>query len=354
MSGPCCMKNPLRGCGLVVLALIFLAAPLRAAPSGTALTPLRLHLSPLTPAGEVCEQHSAPAASQKPGRPGQPMGGRSVQESEHRPQPVRSYHFNEHSRLAQVKAYVRRPDGSVIEPNLQLGVDPQLTFPTPFGNGPVHGANNVYVVEQGVENAILQVRTAKWITMHHSCGWGHEGKFNEDLTTPQSLETIPFEIKINDLWDTNFHSRVASGQDLHITVLRFGEPVPGAVVQLETEKKWRKEVVTGVDGTAVLQMIRDYYPKSWPDFKRTRKGEFLITASYQEDEAGSFRNTPYERVQYVTTHPWYYTPASADYSSYAYGLLIAVLGMAMTSGGIFFYRERRKKPVKGIVFDEQD
>jgi hypothetical protein len=353
MFGYCFRKSSiLRGSGLLIVAVLFFcAAPQAVALSSTPLSPLRLHLSPLTPAGEVCEQHSAPAASQKRG-PGKRMGSRPVQESEHRPQPVRTYHFNEHRRLAQVNAYVRRPDGTVIEPKLQLGVDPKLTFPTPFGNGPVHGANNVYVVEQGVENAILQVRTAKWITMHHSCGWGHDEKFNEDLTTPQSLESIPFEIKINDLWDTNFHSKVASGQNLHITVLSFGKPVPGAVVQLETEKKWRKEVVTGSDGTAVLQMIKDYYPKSWPDFKRTRKGEFFITANYEKTESGSFRNIPYERIQYVTTHPWYYTPAQADYSSYAFGLIIASLGMVLTSGGIFLYREHRKKPAQGIVFDE--
>jgi hypothetical protein len=150
--------------------------------------PLRLSLNPPSSgSGEDCGHGPAPAASS--GRPGQRPG--PVMESEHRPVPIRTYHLNDVRRLARVESFVRQPDGSVIEPELRYGVNPGLSFKTPMGDGPVHGANSVYVVEQGVEGNRLLVRTAKWITMHHSCGWGHDGKFDKTKTQPQPLNTIP-------------------------------------------------------------------------------------------------------------------------------------------------------------------
>lgn len=313
-------------------------------------TALRLTLSPLAPAGEECAEH---------GQAGPPLRGkgegvsRPALESEHRPKPVRTYHFNEHRRLADVKAYIRRPDGTVVEPeDLRLGINPTITFKTPLGDGPNHGAHNVYIVEQGVEGDVLVVRVAKWITMHHSCGWGHDQKFNKLLTQPQPLDSIPLEILISDLWDDNFHSRVDTGEKLRITVLRSGKPVSGAQLKLKTEQDWYKETRTNKDGSASIQLIRDYYPKSWKDFHRTHRGEFLVTATYDVKEQGVYKGAPYERVHYIATHPWNYAPSSRDYASYSFGLLIAVTSMVITGGGIFLYRERRKKPYQGIVFDE--
>ncbi|MBU0485383.1 MAG: DUF4198 domain-containing protein [Proteobacteria bacterium] len=324
------------------------------------LTPLRLFPSPVA-GGAECEQHPGQADSARPtkgsggkpggklnGRPAEKSGGKPALESEHRPQPVRTYYFNEHRRQAQIKAVVRRPDGSLIEPTLQLGVNPNLSFPTPMGEGPGHGANNVYLVEQGVEDQVLVVRTAQWITMHHNCGWGHDHKFDPARTRPQALKTIPLEIVVNDLWDTNFHARVTSGQDLTITVLNYGKPLAGAKVRVQTEKKWVKEVVTGPDGTAALQLIKDYYPGNWSDFKRIQRAEFLVTASCEAAEQGVFAEQPYQRVSYLTTLPWQYAPAPADYSSYALGLIIGLLGFTLTGGGVYFYRQRRKKPYQGI------
>lgn len=313
------------------------------------LPPLRLALSPTAPVGEECLAH---------GQGGPATGGKAVDdrrpvlESEHRPLPVRTYHFNAHRRLADVKAYVRHPDGTVDVPELRLGANPQLTFKTPFGDGPNHGAHNVYVVEQGVEGDVLVVRTAKWIVMHHSCGWGHDQKFNEQLTQPQPLESIPMEILISDLWDGNFHFRVTTGQKLSITVLRNGHPLAKARVSVRSEQGWVKEVDADKDGVATFQLIRDYYPTRWQEFHRTRRGEFLATATYEAEEHGEYKGIPYGRVRYITTHPWTYGPSSWDYASYSMGLLIAVIAMALTGGGVFIYRERRKKPYQEIVFEE--
>lgn len=321
------------------------------------ITPLRLSPAPPINA-EECEQHEAPAGrpAKKPGKGkggrGARQGKRPSGESEHRPQPVRTYYFNGARRLAQVEAFVRRPDGSVIQPTLQLGVNPNISFPTPFGEGPVHGANNVYLLEKGVEDEMLVVRTAQWLTMHHSCGWGHEHKFNPERTHPQAQNTLPLEIVINDLWDPNFHAKVTSGQQLTITALRYGKPLAGVKVQLQTEQKWVKEVVTGKGGIASLQLIRDYYPTKWSDFKRSRRGEFLVTALYEAEEGGVFKDHKYQRVSYITTLPWHYSPARADYASYGLGLMVVLLGFTFTGGGVYFYRERRKKPYRGISLEK--
>jgi len=265
---------------------------------------------------------------------------------------MRTYHFNEYRRLADVTAYVRRPDGSVIEPELRLGVNPSLSFPTPFGDGPVHGANNVYVVEEGVDDSVFVVRAAKWITMHHSCGWGHDGKFDQTLIHPQTLAAIPFEIVVDDLWDPNFHARVTSGNQLRISVLSYGKPVAGARVTLTTDQGWSKMVKTDQDGMASVQLIRDYYPSSWTMFDRTHRGQFLVTARYDADQKGIYKGKPYVHMSYVATLPWKYSPSERDYSSYSYGLLIGTLAMTVSGIGIYAYRERRKRPYKGIVFDE--
>jgi hypothetical protein len=345
---------PLKGyhlpCSLiVVVALILAMSPGQA--RAQAITPLRLSPAPALTA-EECEQHSGqPVRNAARGGQGQGQSQRPTQESEHRPQPIRTYYFNDHRRLARINAFVRRPDGSVIQPTLQLGVKPNLSFQTPFGEGPVHGANSVYLLEQGVEDHVLVARSAQWITMHHNCGWGHEHKFNLKRTQPQALNTLPLEIVIGDLWDTNFHAKVTSGQQLTITVLSYGKPLARARVQLQTGEKWVKEVVTGKDGTASLQLIRDYYPTKWSGFQRTKREEMLVTAFYETKEQGVFKDLEYERVQYITTLPWHYSPARADYSSYGLGLIIGLLGFTFTGGGIYFYRERRKKPYRGISLE---
>ena len=344
-------NRQVRGITFTVLVLLIMLPGSLSQAKTWALEPLRLSLVRLSDASaEDCGHGPAPTAAPSAGSPqGRP---RRIQESEHRPVPKRTYHFNDHRRLADVKAYVRRPDGSVIEPELRLGVNPSLSFPTPFGDGPVHGANNVYVVEQGVEGDVLVSRNAKWITMHHSCSWGHDSKFDETLINPQSLDTIPFEIVIDKLWDANFHAMVTSGNNLRIKVLSYGKPVPGAKVALSTEKGWTKEVVTDEQGAASVQMLRDYYPTSWLEFHRTHRGPFLVTAQYEADRQGTYKGKPYKQVNYIATLPWKYSPSGQDYASYSHGLLIGVLAMTVSGVGVYAYRERRKRPYKGIVFDE--
>ena len=312
--------------------------------------PLQLSLNAFPFNGEGCGYCPVPETISDTGKAGR--RSRPVQESEHRPTPQKKYHLTRLRTYNNVKAFVRRPDGTLIEPTVRVGMKPGLSFATPMGDGPVHGANNVYVVEQSVTENRLLVRTAQWITMHHSCGWGHDAKFDSTRTTPQTLGFIPLEVHIDKLWDTNFHASVTSGEQLLVTVLLYGKPVAGAQLTLTTEQGWSKKINTNENGTASLQMIRDYYPSSWDRFRRGYRGKFLLTAEYDAEQAGEYNNKPYEQISYIASLPWKYSPSKQDYSSYRYGLLIAALTMTVSGIGIYAYRERRKKPYKRISFDE--
>ena len=349
-----------RGCLVFILVQPFClvpATPLCAKEGG--LRPFRLSYGGSSEKGLACEFH-APAPSEKQVKKTERKGGRppAVYESEHRPVPERSYQFNYYRRWADITAYVRRPDGTVIEPQLVLGNRARVSFPTVLADGPHHGAHSVYVVEQGVSSEVFTIRTAKWITMHHSCGWGHNKKFDDKMIHPQPLDTIPFEIVIDKLWDPNFHLSVSSGDTVKITVLSYGKPVSEALVTLSSDKNWTKEVVTDKNGNASIQMIRDYYPPLWAKFKRSHRGNFLVTAQYTPLKNplnfmnGNFKGDSYNQVNYVTTLPWMYTPSLNDYTSYSYGLGVGVLAMMVSGLGVFVYRERRKKPYKGISFDK--
>lgn len=315
--------------------------------------PMRLFYKGNTGKAEECEIHPGAGSSGKPKAAGKPAAyPRALYESEHRPTPKRIYFLSDYRRRAQLSAYVRRADGVVFTPELRLGFNPNVSYTTPFGDGPFHGPNNVYVVEQGVENETLYVRTAQWITMHHSCGWGHDAKFDEKLTTPQAINTIPMEIVVDKMWDGNFHLALQSGDKLGLTILSRGKPVTGAQVVIRSEKGWEIKTVTDDNGKVSVQMIRDYYPPLWQLFKRTHRGEVLITASHSFHQQGIFKDKPFSSIHHQTTLPWMYTPSKRDYTSYSYGLSLVMIGSTLSGLGMFFYRERRKKPYKEISLNE--
>ncbi len=292
------------------------------------------------------------------GRPGGPPSGshgvRKVRfESEHRGVPVRSYYLNAKGLNLGYQALVLRPDGSTIVPDVQKKKDVlAVTFPTPMGDGLSQGANNVYVVDQAVVDNELVVRTAKWLTIHHSCGWGHDHKFSEQRNTSLSVDSIPLEIVVNDIWDPNFHSNVMSGDSLDIRILNNGKPAAGAAVKLISEKGWVKEAKANENGSTVIQMVRDYYPESWLSFDRSTKGRLKVVAEYTVEQPGHYLGMPYERVRMVSTFPWRYYPARDDYASYGYGLLLGTLGFGVGGVGIYAFRERRKNPHKETYLDE--
>ena len=276
-------------------------------------------------------------------------------ESEHRPVPVRQYWLSAFDIQSGLEGFVLFPDGKSQKATVkQVQSSWQVSFKTPRGDGPQHGIHSVYAVDKQVRDNVLYVRTAKWLTIHHSCGWGHGHKYSEERQTPAHLDAVPFEIVPPRLWDRNFHVRTKSGDQWLLKVLLNGKPVDNARVKVTTLEGWSKEMRTREDGTAQVQLIRDYYPKDWERFKRRRQNKLIVTAEYHINVQGEHEGKPYDRIQYSATLPWKYTPAEEDYSSYSSGLAVGGLSFLVTLIGVLFYRERRKKPLREVFFNEKN
>lgn len=338
--------------GAIGSLVAWLLMPPAACPAKT-VDQLWLTLSPALSlsAGSDCG-HGAGAGPASAAKRGKWSGVRSEHESEHRAVPVRTYWLNPADVSPGIRAYLVHPDAAVEEIAINRKELTKISFAMPFGDGPIHGGNFVYVIDRQAADGVLTVRTAKWLTIHHSCGWGHKHRSEAERLRSQSLPSAPLDIVINGLWDGNFHSTIMAGDTLDIRVLSEGMPVKDASIRVTTEKEWTKEVKTDNNGKASLQLARDYYPDSLLDFKRDKKSSFKIVARYEIKKRGEYNNQPYETIRYVTTFPWRYYPPRREYSSYSYGLLIGTLSFGVGGAGIYAYRERRKKPFKGTVFDE--
>jgi len=86
------------------------------------------------------------------------------------------------------------------------------------------------------------------------------------------------------LWDKYFHSHTRSGDTVRFKILYYGKPVQGAKAWLTTAKRWTKELITDKNGMASFQLIRDYYPERWSDFRNQHKDSFTVTAKYESKE----------------------------------------------------------------------
>ncbi len=273
-------------------------------------------------------------------------------ESEHRPIPVRTYQILPEQLLPDAWVKMLQADGTAADLAVETCHTNVFSFKMDMDDGPMHGPNNIYVVDQQVKDGVLEVRTAKWLTIHHSCGWGHDYRNDPERLKASCLESAPLDIVVDNLWDGNFHNALHSGDELVIHVFSYGKPVAGATVTITTEKGWTIRKKTDVDGIARAQLIRDYYPATWQLFKRTELGKLALTAEFTEEGASSYKGNAFDKTQYITSLSWKYVPASDDYNSYSYGLLVGSLGFLGSGLGIFQYRLKRRKPKKTVVFDE--
>jgi len=276
-------------------------------------------------------------------------------ESEMRPLPVRTYWLDTCQISDGAEAYVTRPEGEAETlPIEREGHDVKVSVRIPMGDGPGHGANMVYLIDRSVEENVLQIKTAKWLTIQHSCGWGHDQKFNPARQVMHPFKEAPLEIVADKLWDGNFHSKVMSGDEITFQVLSYGKPAPGATVTVVSDRGWRKTINTDKDGRGSFQLVRDYYPESWQLFDRTKRGRLRMTARYATDDAGQYGGESYARTRMSSTFAWRYYPAQKEYVSMSYGLSGVFLSMLFCGFGVFIYRDRRKRPYREIEFDEKN
>lgn len=273
-------------------------------------------------------------------------------ESEHRPIPVRTYQILPEQLLPEAWAKMLQADGTAADLAVETCHTNVFSLKMDMDDGPMHGPNNIFVVDQQVRDGVLEVRTAKWLTIHHSCGWGHDYRNDPERLKARCLESAPLDIVVDNLWDGNFHNALHSGDELVIHVYSYGKPVAGATVTITSEKGWTIRKKTDADGIAHAQLIRDYYPATWQLFKRTELGKLALTAEFTEEGASRYKGDTFDKTQYITSLSWKYVPASDDYNSYSYGLLVGSLGFLGSGLGIFQYRLKRRKPKKTVVFDE--
>jgi hypothetical protein len=304
-----------------------------------------------------------PPKAKQSGRPGGRPGGSGGEhaghggssgrfESEHRPMSVRTYKIVPEQLLPDAKAMILQADGTPKDLAVETCHTNVFSVKLPMDDGPLHGPNNIYIVDQQVKDGVLEVRTAKWLTIHHSCGWGHDYRNDPERLKARSLESAPLDIVVDDLWDGNFHNGLHSGDDLVIRIFSYGKPLAGAAVTITSEKGWTKRTRTGADGIARVQLIRDYYPSTWQVFKRTELGKLALTAEFTEKVPSSYNGEAVGKTHYVTSFSWKYVPASDDYNSYSYGLLLGSLGFLGSGFGVYQYRLKRRKPKKKVVFDD--
>lgn len=302
------------------------------------------------------KKRSEEGKKRPPGRRGYggKMKGLQKHEPGMRPTPKRIYILSDKDISENAEPFLLRPDGSMGEARLvrdKGGV--KVEFENPMGDGPAHGANNLYVVDRRVENGTLFVRTAKWIYIHHSCGWGHDYRYDKQRNSPHSFGQIPLDITFDKLWSGNLHADVLSGDVLTMEALHYGKPVAGAMISVTTEQQWTKRLRTDEKGKASLRLIEDYFADDWKEFERRNTGALTVVARYDADESGEYEGKKYDHISMVTTFLWKYNPAAEGYMSYAAGLYAGLFAIGIGGLGIFYHRQRRKSPLKEKWFDEK-
>ncbi len=283
-----------------------------------------------------------------------PPGDRQKVESAHRPARTRSYWISSGGLSAKAKAYYLPSIGDPQEIAVvnEKGA-PSVTVEMPMGDGPSHGGNSIYLIDREVVDRTLVVKTAKRTFIQHSCGWGHDHKYEAKRLAHRFWDEAPLEIVCDELWNGNFHVETESGSALSCRTLSYGVPLSNVAVRVTTEQGWVKRLLSDEQGAFRFELIRDYYPQKWSDFNRARASGFLITAEHTLAKAGEWEGGRYDSTTMQASLPWQFTPSKQDYASYGYGLTFGAISLVVPAVGIYFYRERRKKPYREIVFDEK-
>jgi hypothetical protein len=230
-----------------------------------------------------------------------------------------------------------------------LEVDPHggpynVSFPMPDV-----GVYNVYFVQQAVDQETLNLTVAKAEVMRSAGHAKVEGE--EILMVPRTDARVPVEIIRERKDKEGLFGRINYGDTVTFQVLRQGKPVQNARVTFTSGQGWSNSQPTDEDGRASFVVVRDYFPE-WTEFDRRHRETFLVSASFPVEQGGEWKGSAYRNARYTATLAGAYYPSVNDYESYAWGLLVGLVGLLFTGTAVYLYRRRRVKPYQEVKFDE--
>lgn len=212
------------------------------------------------------------------------------------------------------------------------------------------GYYNAYLNIRSTKGDTLFVKIAKAELLSHSCRNGHHKKLEaRPVNTYPKVSEFEMYRKRHPYED--FHYFTFSGGDETFKTIYLGKPVSGAKVRINTEKGWSKTMLSNEDGEVNTEFIQDYFSE-WKELEHRKIFYYMIEAEYIIKNSVNYKGKDYSYIHYTLTMSDGYRPSKTMYSSMVWGLIVFVITLVVSIGGIFIYKERRKKPYKEITFKE--
>ncbi len=216
--------------------------------------------------------------------------------------------------------------------------------------------------EEGYYNAYLQIRKGMGDTLYiniakaellsHSCRNGHH-KNLEARPVRTYPEIVDFEVIRERKPHENYHYFTTSGDNETYKVLYLGKPVTDVKVTVNTEKGWSKSLFTDEKGEFSIQFIQDYFSE-WKELNKREIFYYMLRADHTVKKDISYKDKDYHYIHYTLTMSDGYHPSKTMYSSMVWALIVFVITLIVSIAGVFFYKERRKRPYKEIEFNESN
>ncbi len=214
------------------------------------------------------------------------------------------------------------------------------------------GRYNAYVIiKEPVNQDTLLINIAKAELYSHSCRNGHSKKI---INRPVKYypDITDFEIIRIRKSDESLHHYTSSGDNEIFQVLYKGEPLKNVSVKIYTQKAWNKTLKTDKNGQVNIDFIQDYFSKI-QELNRRKTYYYLVQADLMVEDSIQYQGKTYHNIHYITTVSDGYRPWRMMYKSKLWGLIIFFIVLVLSIIGIFIYKERRKRPYKEIVFNEE-
>jgi len=211
------------------------------------------------------------------------------------------------------------------------------------------GYHNFFLTSKNVKGDTLFIHTAKAERLSHKCRAGHKREVSRIKDVLQ--EEIPFQLARERIDFENFHLMLQSGKDLGFSVMKYGKAIPDAVVEIVSQKGWKKEMVTDTDGKVKFQIISDHF-SPLQDLKKKHISRMLLKANLIESKKGEYEGHDFNFIAYSTTMELDYIPSVHLYKSKTWSVYIVMLSIVLLSVFVFFIFRKRKQKWQKLIEDE--